>query len=128
MRNTELVVRIAETFEDLLIERGIQIMCKNPSEESDRVNETIAINSPHCLYGSEFWNITDQIEGIIDEHDKRNNVILHNIFQDTLDTRFNYNYEEFENYLRNEIGVTSDEIESLKRVELYVQDINGNDL
>lgn len=127
-RNCNDIGRIVFIFESLLAERGIQIMCRDRDEEVDRCNQTVKSGNPYCIYGTELQNIDNLIIKIIDEHDNRNNIILHNILQELLDKTFNYNYNNFESWLITEMGMTIEEIESLREVNLYVKDINGDNL
>ena len=57
----ELTYSIIDLFEDLLEEKGIEIPCKDPSEESERKADDFSSN----IYGSEYYDLQDKIYNMI---------------------------------------------------------------
>jgi hypothetical protein len=57
----ELTYSIIDLFEDLLEEKGIEIPCKDPLEESERKADDFASN----IYGSEYYDLQDKIYNMI---------------------------------------------------------------
>ncbi len=63
----EFACNIVELFEELLDEKDITIVCADKNEEDDR-RET-----DNCarLYGSEFWNLVDRIENMLNKAERK---------------------------------------------------------
>lgn len=59
--NRELACQIVELFDDFLEEKGIEVPCSDQTEESER---HIDCNEAK-LYGSEFWDLVNQVERTI---------------------------------------------------------------
>lgn len=58
----ELACNIVDLFDNLLNEKGMEIPCSDESEESKRhVDGNVA-----KLYGSEYWDLVNQIQSILD--------------------------------------------------------------
>ena len=59
---------IIELFEDLLEKKNITITCADPEEEKDRNNSKFDAR----IYGTEYWNLADAIETILEKEDDEN--------------------------------------------------------
>ena len=53
-----LANRIVELFDDLLIEKGIDVPCEDKRETESNGNEL-------GLYGMEYWNLVNDIESLL---------------------------------------------------------------
>ena len=49
---------IVETFEDLLVEKNIEIPCSSEAEEAERHVD----GNDAKLYGIEYWHLIDEVE------------------------------------------------------------------
>lgn len=57
-KSSELAALIVETFEDLLVEKNIEIPCSSEAEEAERH----ADGNDAKLYGIEYWHLVDEVE------------------------------------------------------------------
>ena len=63
--NREFACIIVEAFEDLLDRKGISIPCQSELEETERSLE----NNTAKIYGSEYWDLVNGIEFILNMRD-----------------------------------------------------------
>jgi hypothetical protein len=63
--NREIACTIVEAFEDLLDRKGISISCQSELEETERSLE----NNTAKIYGSEYWDLVNGIEFILNMRD-----------------------------------------------------------
>lgn len=54
----ELAMAIVDLFDELLAEKGIEVPCSDPEEETERHED----DNCACLYGMEYWNLVDSVE------------------------------------------------------------------
>lgn len=59
--NRELACRIADLFEDLLDQKGIEVLCEDKDEQLERHHE----GNTARLYGMEYWTLVDEIEELL---------------------------------------------------------------
>lgn len=57
-KSSELAALIVETFEDLLVEKNIEIPCSSEAEEAERHVD----GNDAKLYGIEYWHLVDEVE------------------------------------------------------------------
>ena len=57
-----LATDIVDLFDEFLAEKGIEVPCSDPEEESDRHK----YDSNACLYEMEYWNLVDQVEAMLE--------------------------------------------------------------
>lgn len=63
----KLANEIVELFEELLNEKGIEIPCEDSVEQ----NERYAGGNEAKLYGTEYWNLVDEVESLIDFYNNK---------------------------------------------------------
>ena len=56
--NHNLATDIVDVFDSFLASKNIEIPCADPEEEAERRDD----DNCACLYGSEYWNLVDQVE------------------------------------------------------------------
>lgn len=57
-----LATDIVDLFDDLLADKGIEIPCSDPEEESERHD----YGNCACLYGMEYWHLVDRVEEMLE--------------------------------------------------------------
>lgn len=60
-KKRELAARIVDLFDDLLDQKGIEIPCEDPDEQTERHEG----DNEACLYGMEYWTLVDKIEEML---------------------------------------------------------------
>lgn len=60
-KKRDLAARIADLFDDLLHQKGIEVPCEDSNEQVERHEGGNAA----CLYGMEYWTLVDKIEELL---------------------------------------------------------------
>ncbi len=60
-KKRELAARIADLFDDLLYQKGIEVPCEGSNEQAERHDG----GNEACLYGMEYWTLVDKIEEML---------------------------------------------------------------
>lgn len=60
-KKRELSARIADLFDDLLYQKGIEVPCEDSNEQAERHEG----GNEACLYGMEYWTLVDKIEEML---------------------------------------------------------------
>ena len=56
--NHNLATDIVDVFDNFLASKNIEIPCTDPEEEAERHDDYNCA----CLYGTEYWDLVDQVE------------------------------------------------------------------
>ncbi|MEG1523855.1 MAG: hypothetical protein RR475_02385 [Clostridia bacterium] len=62
-KNRRIAASIVELFEDLLDEKGIEVPCSDEMEQKERYND----GNSAKLYGTEYWNLVQEVEEYLDK-------------------------------------------------------------
>ena len=60
-KKRELAARIADLFDDLLYQKGIEGPCEDSNEQAERHEG----GNEACLYGMEYWTLVNKIEEML---------------------------------------------------------------